>query len=493
MKNLHFTPQRGMLLVLSFFLVISSLLGAQTQPSERVQQLDKAILSMWLEEASDQTLATLQQIATGVHDGVWGKALFHLACGKLMKGGRNQANECFRELEKEAGNPEIARFIVPLKNLLAPDPKQDRKLTLEIHEKLIEEAIQLVARQSNRAVIIDSGLEEKRISLHLPTTNFEQVMKILGDLGNFETKMVGDILLVSPSKKSLEGLVDESGKLDLDLKDVDVREALRFVAIRGKMNLVFHKNVGGQITIRLAEVAPLEALRMITRAADLFLEKDGENYLVMNLSEKEKLSGKSDVLTVPMKYLDAKEAMILLRGIKLMYVEPTKEGNALMMKGDPELLEKARDLILSQDKPQQPVQISIKIWEILKNNSLKPEEFPKLSNDQKKEMARLLSSPRIITIPGRMATIEIGSNDKANDKEMLNLNLDILPVSMGEDMIKLEMKCKIRMFTEDSGKKKESLREFASTFVVKMDSPFAYEVQGGAVPTLMEILVSKAQ
>ena len=163
------------------------------------------------------------------------------------------------------------------------------------------------------------------------------------------------------------------------------------------------------------------------------------------------------------------------------------------MRGEPEGLEKARGLLLSLDKPQQPVQISIKIWEILKTAGMKAEDFPKLSDEQKKEIARLLSAPRIITIPGRMASIEVDSHDKAGDKDMLRLKVDLVPVLVGEDMIKLDMKCKVKTLSEAAGQKKENLREFASTFVIKMDSPFAYEVQGGSIPTLMEILVSKAR
>ncbi|MFZ2957147.1 MAG: hypothetical protein WA705_09675 [Candidatus Ozemobacteraceae bacterium] len=509
MHIIRFAPTRIAALLACLFMLVSTLLEAQPQlqsPSmsqveERGQALDKVILSLWLEGASDKTLTDLQQLATGTHNRIWGKASFHLACAQLMKGNRSEAGSRLKELEAEAGNPEIAVFIAPLKNLLFPQPGKDGQMSIDIQELTIDEIIRMVAAQANRAVIIDSGIDLKRISLHLPTANFDQVMKILAELGNFDSKMIGEILLVTPKEKTINAGTSAEGKLSLDLRDVDVRDALRLVAIKGKTNLVFHKNVKGFITIHLQDVAPIEALRLITRSADLFLEKDGDNYLVMNISEKEKLTGKSDVLTIPLKYLDGKDALILLRGINLSSAEEVKDGNGLWIKGSPEALDKARELLLSQDKPQQPILISIKIWEILKNNGIKSEEFSKLSDEQKKELAHLLSSPRIITVPGRMASIGIGSSDKpnekaaekVNDKDTLDLKLDILPINMGEGLIRLEMKCKVRVFSDASGQKKETLREFSSTFVAKMDSPFVYEVQGGSIPTLMEILISKAQ
>ena len=68
--------------------------------------------------------------------------------------------------------------------------------------------------------------------------------------------------------------------VDLDVKNVEVHDALRLLAEVGKVNLVVAGDVTGTITLRLVRVPWDQALDVIARVRGLSVEREGNVILV---------------------------------------------------------------------------------------------------------------------------------------------------------------------------------------------------------------------
>lgn len=68
--------------------------------------------------------------------------------------------------------------------------------------------------------------------------------------------------------------------VDLDVKNVDVHDALRLLAEVGKVNIVVAGDVTGTLTLRLVRVPWDQALDVIARVRGLVVEREGNVILV---------------------------------------------------------------------------------------------------------------------------------------------------------------------------------------------------------------------
>ncbi len=69
-------------------------------------------------------------------------------------------------------------------------------------------------------------------------------------------------------------------KIDLDIKNADVRDVLRLIADVGNVNIVAGAGVSGAMTIRLEQVAWIDALRAVLAAHHLVAETSGNVIIV---------------------------------------------------------------------------------------------------------------------------------------------------------------------------------------------------------------------
>ncbi|MFA6600060.1 MAG: secretin N-terminal domain-containing protein [Candidatus Omnitrophota bacterium] len=90
------------------------------------------------------------------------------------------------------------------------------------------------------------------------------------------------------------------GRISLDLRNIEVSEALRFLATRGKLNLVISKTVAGRIFLVLNNVPVMDAFDIILLSNALAYDKQGEIYQIMTDQEYKTKYGRdfSDPRTV---------------------------------------------------------------------------------------------------------------------------------------------------------------------------------------------------
>ena len=72
----------------------------------------------------------------------------------------------------------------------------------------------------------------------------------------------------------------DKGIFDLDVKDVDLHDLLRFLAEAGGVNIVIGDDVRGSVTVRLTQVRWHHALEVIVKLKGLKVVVDRGVYLV---------------------------------------------------------------------------------------------------------------------------------------------------------------------------------------------------------------------
>ncbi len=95
-------------------------------------------------------------------------------------------------------------------------------------------------------------------------------------------------------------------KINLSLKNTDVKPVLRMFADKAGVNLILHPSVKGFVNLDLVNVPLNDAFRMVLQITDLTYSQDG-NTIIVSSSEFARTAGisKQSINTVPVNYVDA--------------------------------------------------------------------------------------------------------------------------------------------------------------------------------------------
>ncbi|MCX5703311.1 MAG: hypothetical protein NT066_02300, partial [Candidatus Omnitrophica bacterium] len=128
-------------------------------------------------------------------------------------------------------------------------------------------------------------------------------------------------------------------QISLDLRDIDVTEALKFLASKIGLNIITTKGVSGRVSLTVENALIKDIFDIMLRSNNLAYIKQGEIYNVMTEAEYKALFGKnfSDtrlVKIIRLKYAIPEQAFSLLDALKSdigrILVDP-ESGNVLMM------------------------------------------------------------------------------------------------------------------------------------------------------------------
>ena len=125
---------------------------------------------------------------------------------------------------------------------------------------------------------------------------------------------------LSPESLEQAPLTMEEGlakKVSLDLRGMDIVDTIKFLSMKGGLNIVTSKDVTGRITLFLKDVTIGDTLDVILLTNKLACETKKNIIAIMTEAEYEALYGE--------KYTDKRE----IKTLKLKYILPTKAGEAL--------------------------------------------------------------------------------------------------------------------------------------------------------------------
>ncbi len=462
----------------------------QTTDAARESQLQQTLVQMWVDGPTAAHEKQLQELANAT-DSIAARALVQLGCLARMKGDAALEAETLKKLEgfknQQGGFGDLSRLLEPA--------GQKRLMKVDLRDVLIPEAMRIIARSANRAVIIHGDIPEKKISLFLPEVEFDKVLQILADMGSCKIEKLDNLLVISPKDFAASATAETADNLiSLDFKDVSIRDAMRLVAKRANINLVLHQSIAGVVTVQLKAVKPLDALRMLAKANDLHLEEDGNYLFALPRDKMYQVIGKSDMRTVRLQYLNADKALEIVQQQTTCNAEVAGDRK-LHLRGNPDALDRAAKILSELDKPAKPFTTDFRIWESIDGTRLKADEFITLSEEKKLAVARVIARPRIITLPGAPANISINSDSDDTDQNSrfhkINLTADLMPLPDG--MVRFKTGFFIELKSKDAKGIKETKRQGESTYVVKPGATFGQDLETENGTVIIEYTVTQAE
>ncbi|MBQ4645764.1 MAG: secretin and TonB N-terminal domain-containing protein [Candidatus Gastranaerophilales bacterium] len=135
--------------------------------------------------------------------------------------------------------------------------------------------------------------------------------KSIIDMNSFDARGVEATL-----KLDAIPIISNSGsRINLSLRDSDLKQTLRMIADKGGLNIVFDKSVEGKITLDLNNVTINDAFIIIFKSAQLTYTLDGNTINVMTLEAAKNLAYTQQTMTViPVKYVSAENIANFLNG-----------------------------------------------------------------------------------------------------------------------------------------------------------------------------------
>jgi len=128
-------------------------------------------------------------------------------------------------------------------------------------------------------------------------------------------------------------------RISLDLRDMDISEALKFLAVKASMNIITTKNVTGRVTLTVENVPIKDIFDIMLRSNSLAYDLKGDIYNVMTEIEYKTLYGKNfydlrKVKVLRLKYAIPENAFNMLEAIKSeigRVLVDSESGNVVIM------------------------------------------------------------------------------------------------------------------------------------------------------------------
>ena len=147
-------------------------------------------------------------------------------------------------------------------------------------------------------------------------------------------------------------------KITLDLKGIDIIDALKIISQRTGMNVVASKSVTGKVTIFLKDVDVWDAFEIILLSNDLAYDQRNDIVNVMTGREYEAMYGerfkdKKELATVKLNYAKAVEVAKALTQVKTSIgrVVVDEGSNSLILMESSVRLAQMKDMIAAMDSP----------------------------------------------------------------------------------------------------------------------------------------------
>lgn len=121
-------------------------------------------------------------------------------------------------------------------------------------------------------------------------------------------------------------------KICVSLRDSDLKPALRMIADKAGLNIIFHNSVEGQVTLDLVNVTLNDAFKMIMQACELSYVIDNGTLIVM--SKEASLNSdisKQNMMTIPVKYADSSKLAEFLNSNVFSTNRPGLSNNKIVV------------------------------------------------------------------------------------------------------------------------------------------------------------------
>lgn len=230
-----------------------------------------------------------------------------------------------------------------------------------------------------------------------------------------------------------------SKEVSLNFRNIDVIEALQYLAAEGEFNIAFSKGISGRVTLKADKVTIKDAFDIILLTSNLAYQKRGRIYNIMSDKEYQELYGRKfadvrQVKVLRLKYAIPKKAFDLLDALKsdVGRILVDEETGTIMIMDTPEKLEQMQSALSSLEAKS-----TIEIFNLQYANAKEVEGHLKSQLEDKK-IGSIRADERsnqiiVQTLPERMDEIRtlIKSLDQKT-KEVL-IEAKIIRVSFSDE------------------------------------------------------------
>jgi len=167
-------------------------------------------------------------------------------------------------------------------------------------------------------------------------------------------------LIISQPKETMEERLNR--KIALDVRDMNVVDVLKFLAMKGEFNVVISPSVDGRTTVLLDNVAIQDALDIVVISNRLAYSIQNNIIQIMNAVEYEAMFGKqfSDktvVVTLRLQYVKPSYILAALDNIKsnVGKIIIDEDTGAVVLIDTPQSIEKMKKIIAEIEQPLETV------------------------------------------------------------------------------------------------------------------------------------------
>lgn len=444
--------------------------------------LENAISQLWLSGPDEKIATILTRYANNSEKDFSEKAAFHLTCLKLMTGEQKNITEVLNDLEKSAKTANQKDLVRSLRSQLQPKEElmpegMSKVITLDLKEVPAVDVLKLIARQTSLNIAIHRRIAGK-IELHLEKVTAKQAIDSICKSYDMDYRVKDNIVSVFPrgmgeKLNNMEPIALPSGfkkKISLNFSNTDVRTIIQIMAKSSGENIIIHNRVRGKTSLTLTDVTIEQALNALCTAADLQYENNDNIFIVLPASSRKTTYIKKRIELSFLSPEAARKILLSAAGKSPEILIGTSE-NSVYLEGNPKDLEKYETLLLAQDKKGKTQKISVKIWKLESESKLSSKEFSELNESGKKEVAKLLSAPSLISLPGTECKIKVESeNDENNDqkKDFFSYSFScIFHETEVPDRIRLISNVKVYGVTFRNGQKNQIKQEFSPTLEIQ--------------------------
>jgi type IV pilus assembly protein PilQ len=242
-------------------------------------------------------------------------------------------------------------------------------------------------------------------------------------------KPVVSVTVTTPAQEVVEPIAaGMNGKISLDLRNIEVTDALKFLSLKTGVNMISTKDVSGRVTLLVNNVSAKDVFDIMLRSNGLAYTKEGEIYNIMSGDEYKALFGKkfADIRVVKVfriKYAIPEQVFTMLDALKSeigrVLVEPDS-GTALIMDTPSKIAEIEKALSTLEQKNL------VRVFQLKYAKAKDVEEQLKAQLDAKK-VGTIKADERsnqviIQTLPERMVNIEkmIASLDQKTKQVLID-------------------------------------------------------------------------
>ena len=146
-------------------------------------------------------------------------------------------------------------------------------------------------------------------------------------------------------------------KVSLDLRSIEVTDALKYLATKGGLNLSVSKNVSGRVNLFLTDIPIRDVFDLVLRSNELAYDRQGEIFNVMTEVEYRALYGRKfsdlrQVKTFRLQYAIPQQAFNLLDTLKseIGRLLVDEDSGTVLVMDTPEKLEKMEEALATMEQ-----------------------------------------------------------------------------------------------------------------------------------------------